>query len=45
MKLKDEVLWKVFLGPPYNPANTDIGEPKLVTRGVDGDDTGNFEIP
>lgn len=45
MKLKDEVFWKVFLRPPYNPADTDIGETKLVTRGVDGDDAGNPEVP
>lgn len=45
MKFKDEVLWKVFLGPPYDPADTDIGETKLVTGCVNGDDTGNSEVP
>jgi len=45
MKFKDEIFWKVFLRPPYNPADTDIGETELVTGGVDGDDTGNPEVP
>lgn len=45
MKLEDEVLRKVFLRPPYNPANTDICETELVTGGVDGDDAGDPEIP
>lgn len=45
MKLEDEILWKEFLRPPYNPADTDIRETELVTGGVDGDDTGNPEVP
>ena len=45
MKLKDEVLWKVFLGSPNDPADTDIGETKLVPGGIDRDDAGNFEVP
>ena len=45
MKLKDEVLWKVFLGAPYNPADTDIREAELVTGCIDGDNTRNLEVP
>lgn len=45
MELKDEILWKMFLRAPYNPADTDIRETELVSGSVNGDDTGNPKVP
>jgi hypothetical protein len=45
MELKDEILGKMGLVTPDDPADADVGETKLVTRSVDGDDTRKFKVP
>ena len=45
MKLEDEIFWKVFFRPPYDPADTDICETELMTGSVDRNDAGNPKVP
>lgn len=45
VQLKDEVFGEVFLRAPDDPSHTDIGKTEFVAGGVDGYNTGNFEIP
>ena len=45
MQLKDEVLGKVLLRAPDDPADPDVRQAELVARSVDGDDAWDAEVP
>ena len=45
VKLKDEVLWKIRLIAPYDPAYARVHKAKLMAARVDGLNTRQFKVP